>query len=271
MDRLFSTQNKIAVITGGMGQLGQIYTHALIERGSKVAIIDQTVAPRSDSKIYEKAVKSGQIKAYQVDITDKEAVKEVATSIKKDLGTPTILINNAAIDSPPSAPPEEVGPFETYPIESFSQIMDVNVNGTFICCQVFGNLMAQNDGGSIVNISSIYGILSPRQDIYEFRRKKGEVFYKPVAYSVSKSAIMNLTRYLATYWGKKKVRINTLVLSGIFNNQSKEFIAAYTQHMPIGRMTDPKEVIGPMVFLVSDASSYMTGSSLVIDGGWSAW
>jgi NAD(P)-dependent dehydrogenase (short-subunit alcohol dehydrogenase family) len=131
--------------------------------------------------------------------------------------------------------------------------------------------MARAHRGSIVNVSSVYGLLSPVQDLYEFRRRGGEEFVKPVAYSVSKSALYNLTRYLSTYWARRGVRVNTLTLAGVWNDQPQEFLEAYAQRMPIGRMADAREVVGPVVFLASDASSYVTGANLVADGGWSAW
>jgi NAD(P)-dependent dehydrogenase (short-subunit alcohol dehydrogenase family) len=149
--------------------------------------------------------------------------------------------------------------------------MDVNLKGTLICCQVIGAEMARQGRGSIINISSIYGLLSPCQDIYAFRRRQGEVFYKPVAYAVSKSAVLNLTRYLATYWGKQGVRVNTLTLGGVFNDQPEEFLQAYCARVPMGRMAGADEMSGAVVFLASDAATYMTGSNLIIDGGWSAW
>jgi NAD(P)-dependent dehydrogenase (short-subunit alcohol dehydrogenase family) len=180
-------------------------------------------------------------------------------------------VNNAGLDSPPDAPAEEVGPFETYPEASFDAVMDVNVKGTFLCCQAIGGAMAREGRGSIVNVSSIYGLLSPMQDLYEFRRDAGETFVKPVAYSVSKSAILNLTRYLATYWAKDGVRVNTLTLAGVWNDQPAEFLEAYSARVPLGRMLEAPEALGAVVFLASDASSYVTGSNVVVDGGWSAW
>jgi len=189
----------------------------------------------------------------------------------RESGVPHALVNAAALDSPPDAPAEEVGAFESYPEHSFDEVMAVNVKGTFLPCQVVGGAMAAAGRGSIINISSIYGMLSPVQDLYEFRRRGGEEFFKPFAYSVSKSALYNLTRYLATYWAKSGVRVNTLTLAGVANEQPQEFVDAYTARMPLGRMADVREVVGPVVFLASDASSYVTGANVVVDGGWSAW
>ncbi len=216
---IFNLKGKIAVITGGMGQLGKIYAEAFVKNGAKVAILDQDKEPKEKSDTVNSGFAEGNIKAYQVDITKKNEVTTALQQVVSDLGVPHVLINNAAIDSPPSSPASEVGPFETYPETSFDKIMEVNVKGTFICCQVIGAIMAEHQRGAIINVSSIYGLLSPCQDIYEFRRKKGEPFFKPVAYSVSKSAIFNLTRYLATYWAKKNVRVNTITFAGVFNNQ----------------------------------------------------
>lgn len=129
--------------------------------------------------------------------------------------------------------------------------------------------MAKAGRGSVINVSSIYGVVSPDQSIYEYRRRRGEVFFKPVAYSASKSGILNLTRYLATYWAGK-VRVNTLTISGVFNGQEQAFLDAYCQRIPIGKMANAEDYLGPITFLASGASSYMTGSNLVIDGGWTA-
>jgi NAD(P)-dependent dehydrogenase (short-subunit alcohol dehydrogenase family) len=240
-DELFSLDGRIAVVTGGAGKLGREIVRGLEERGARI------------------------------DVTDRAAVERATTRVAEEWQVPHILVNAAALDSPPDAPPEEVGPLESYPEESFDRVMDVNVKGTFLCCQAVGAHMAAAGRGSIVNISSVYGMLSPVQDIYDFRRRGGDEFFKPVAYSVSKSALYNLTRYLATYWARNGVRVNTLTLAGVFDDQPKEFLDAYTARMPVGRMADPREVVGPVVFLASDASSYVTGANLVVDGGWSAW
>ncbi|MFL5967757.1 MAG: SDR family oxidoreductase [Gaiellaceae bacterium] len=249
----FSLDGRVAIVTGGLGQLGREIVRGLEERGARVAVFDLAAEPD------------------RVDVTDRAAIERATAEVERTLGAPDILVNAAALDSPPDAPAEEVGPFETYPEASFDQVMDVNVKGTFLCCQVVGARMASAGRGSIVNISSVYGMLSPVQDLYEFRRRAGEEFFKPVAYSVSKSALYNLTRYLATYWARSGVRVNTLTLAGVFNDQPREFLDAYTARMPLGRMADVGEVVGPVVFLASDASSYVTGANLVADGGWSAW
>ena len=248
-DDLFSLSGRVAIVTGGAGQIGAEIVRGLEARGAHVAVFDVAADP------------------FRVDVTDRTALEAAVDEV----GTPHVLVNAAALDSPPDAPPEEVGPVETYPEASFDRVMDVNVKGTFLACQVIGARMAAAGRGSIVNISSIYGMLSPVQELYDFRRRGGDEFYKPVAYSVSKSALYNLTRYLATYWAKSGVRVNTLTLAGVANEQPQEFVDAYADRMPLGRMADVGEVVGPVVFLASDASSYVTGANLVVDGGWSAW
>jgi NAD(P)-dependent dehydrogenase (short-subunit alcohol dehydrogenase family) len=249
----FSLEGRVAIVTGGAGQLGAEIVRGLEEQGAEVAVFDVAVD------------------RFRVDVTDRAALEVATDDVTRELGVPHILVNAAALDSPPDAPPEEVGPFESYPEASFDEVMDVNVKGTFLACQVVGARMAAEGRGSIVNVSSIYGMLSPVQDVYDFRRREGGEFFKPVAYSVSKSALYNLTRYLATYWAKSGVRVNTLTLAGVWNDQPQEFLDAYTSRLPLGRMADVREVVGPVVFLASDASSYVTGANLVADGGWSAW
>ena len=259
-DPLFDLEGRVAVVTGGMGQLGQVYLAGLVARGVRVASFDVAAG----------AVPDG-VRAYEVDVTDRASIGRAVDDVVSEWGVPHVLVNNAGLDSPPDAPAEEVGPFEDYPVAAFDAVMDVNVKGTVLSCQVVGGAMAREGRGSIVNISSVYGLLSPPQDLYEFRRTEGETFFKPVAYSVSKSAVLNLTRYLATYWATQGVRVNTLTLAGVWNDQQQEFLDAFAARSPIGRMLDAEEALGALVFLASDASSYVTGSNVVVDGGWSAW
>jgi NAD(P)-dependent dehydrogenase (short-subunit alcohol dehydrogenase family) len=269
-DPLFDLTGRVAVITGGMGQLGSEYACALAARGMRVAVFDLEREPLGEPTRFE-ALPDGALRAFEVDVTSRASVEQATAQVVEEWGVPHLLVNNAALDAPPDAPADEVGPFETYPESSFERVMDVNVKGTLLCCQVIGAQMAAAGRGSIVNVSSIYGILSPVQSLYDFRRSAGESFVKPVAYSVSKSAVLNLTRYLATYWAESGVRVNTITLAGVWNDQPQEFVDAYTARMPMGRMAQASEYVGVVVFLASDASSYVTGANLVVDGGWSAW
>ena len=257
MTDLFSLEGRVAIVTGGAGQLGGEIARGLAAHGAKVAIFDIAEAPEGDG-----------VSSFVVDVTDRSAIERATAELPE---VPHVLVNAAALDSPPDAPAEEVGPFEDYPSQAFDEVMAVNVKGTLFACQVIGARMAEKGRGSVVNVSSIYGMLSPVQDIYDFRRTEAETFFKPVAYSVSKSALYNLTRYLATYWAKSGVRVNTLTLAGVANEQRQAFVDAYTARMPLGRMADAGEVVGPVIFLASDAASYVTGANVVVDGGWSAW
>lgn len=272
MDKdIFSLNNKIVIITGGLGQLGLQFSSALINSGAKVAIFDMNLPDNILNNEIEEKLKGGSLIILQVDVTQKNSIKRGMKEVIAKWGVPHGLINNAALDSPPDAPIEENGPFEHYPESSWDKVIEVNQKGVYLSCQIIGGEMSRAGRGSIINISSIYGILSPDQRIYEYRRKEQGAFYKPVAYSVSKSAILNLTRYLATYWAKNNVRVNTLTFGGVFNKQDEKFLEAYCSRVPMGRMAREDEYNGSVIFLISNASSYMTGSNIVIDGGWSAW
>lgn len=266
-DMLFNVTNECVVITGVCGQLGSEYAKAFLERGATVCGIDLRPSPVSE------ALTASYPETFlfcSSDIVSKGSLLQTLETITAKFGPPTVLINNAALDSPPSAPPEENGPFEDYPEASWDKVMEVNIKGAFLCCQVFGGAMAKAGRGSIINIASIYGVVAPDQNIYEYRRKRGETFFKPAAYATSKSAILNLTRYLAAYWAKNNVRVNTLTISGVFNHQEQAFLDAYCGRIPVGRMANADEYNGAVLFLASDASRYMTGSNLVVDGGWTA-
>lgn len=266
-DNLFDVSREIVLITGSCGQLGHEYAKAFLERGARVVGLDIGTSARSDAL----AVRyPGNYLFCSASVTNKATLGEVLMQVEDKFGTPTVLINNAAIDSPPSAPPEENGPFEDYPEASWDRVVDVNLKGVYLCCQVFGAAMSKAKKGSIINVASIYGVVSPDQNLYEYRRKRGEVFFKPVAYSASKSGILNLTRYLAVYWAKQNIRVNSLTIAGVFNNQEQAFLQVYCGRIPIGRMANADEYNGSILFLASEASRYMTGHNLVVDGGWTA-
>jgi NAD(P)-dependent dehydrogenase (short-subunit alcohol dehydrogenase family) len=268
---LFSVQEKVVVITGGLGQLGRQFGLALIDRGAKVAIFDAQADGRRVAERFGGQGSGDNLLVLPVDVTKRGSIEDGLRRVNAVWGVPHALINNAALDSPPSAPAEENGPFESYPERSWDQVMEVNAKGVFLCCQVVGGQMAEAGRGSVINICSIYGLVSPDQRIYQYRRAGGAPFFKPVAYSASKSALLNLTRYLATYWAPRNVRVNTLTFGGVFNNQDEEFLRGYCARVPLGRMAREDDYNGAVIFLLSDASAYMTGSNLVIDGGWTAW
>jgi NAD(P)-dependent dehydrogenase (short-subunit alcohol dehydrogenase family) len=269
---LFDLQGRVIVVTGALGQLGTQFCRALASHGANVAGLDLAEPAASRPREWLSTMNAAGAAAIYVagDVTDRPSLERAAREVSEQLGPVFGLINNAGLDSPPNAPVEENGPFETYPEASWDRVLDVNLTGPMLCCQVFGGAMARAGKGSIVNIGSIYGSLSPVQDIYEYRRQRNEAFFKPVAYSASKSGLTNLTRYLATYWAPH-VRVNTLTLAGVAAGQDSEFLNGYLARMPMRRMAEPDEYNGAAVFLMSDAARYMTGSNLLIDGGWSAW
>ncbi|WP_347257666.1 SDR family oxidoreductase [Methylocaldum sp.] len=266
-DQLFDVSREIVLITGVSGQLGSEYASAFLQRGARVAGLD--VRPSAFSEMLARDY-SERFRFLAADVADRGLLENALAEIDRQFGTPTVLVNNAAIDSPPSAPLEENGPFEDYPEASWDKVIDVNLKGVHLCCQIFGGAMARAGKGSIINIASIYGVVSPDQNLYEYRRQRGETFYKPIAYSASKSGILNMTRYLAVYWAKKNVRVNTLTIAGVFNNQEQAFLDAYCGRIPVGHMAKVSDYNGAVLFLASSASRYMTGANLVVDGGWTA-
>ncbi len=251
--------------------LGQQFASALIGQGARVVSLDVVSEPRVALEEWQEFRKNGKLLTLEANITSRTQLESALKTIEKHWETPSILVNNAAIDAPPNAPAAENGPFESYPESSLDKSLAVNIKGTWLCCQVFGGAMAKRKFGSVINIASTYGIGSPVQDIYEYKRRNGETWFKPATYATTKAAVLNLTRYLATYWAKQGVRVNTLTPAGIFNHQDDEFLAEYTRRVPMGRMAHPNEMNGALVFLASNAASYVTGSNLVVDGGWTAW
>lgn len=254
----FKLDGKVIIITGGAGFLGTHYVEAVREAGGIPIIAD--INTKTDIKKHH----------YAVDITDKALVKTFVNDVQTRFGHIDGLINNAAID--PKFDPvhlqEHSSLFEEYSLDEWNESLSVNATGMFLCCQAVGSVMVSQNYGSIVNISSIYGLLGPDQRLYEKSNSKS---YKPVAYSVGKSSVLGLTRYLATYWSGKNIRVNTLTLGGVFNGHDKEFVKRYSEKNPLCRMARADEYNAAIVFLLSEASSYMTGSNLIIDGGWTAW
>ena len=269
---MFDLSGRVAVVTGGLGQLGRQYCRTLAGAGARVAALDLVADGAAVARAFPDLAGTPACPfGVAADVTDKASLEAALAHVAAVAGTPDVLINNAALDSPPNAPLEENGPFETYPVDSWRRVFEVNAQGVFLCCQVFGGAMAAAGRGSIVNVASIYGMVAPDQSLYQYRRDRGEEFYKPVAYSASKSALYNLTRYLASYWGRRGVRVNTVTLAGVFNNQDPAFLANYEPRVPLGRMADETDYNGVILFLASDASRYVTGSNLTADGGWTAW
>lgn len=273
-DPLFDVTGKVVVITGALGQIGAEFAKAFHDRGARVAVLSRSVNHERLEEVFGARAGSETLAAFAVDITSKDSVREAVNAVEAHWGAADVLINNAGLDTQPSAPPEVSGPFEEFPEEVFREVVDVNLVGTFLMTQAVGARMRSADKpGSIINVGSIYGMGSPVQDIYAYKEEQtGIPFIKPVAYSAAKSGVYNLTRYCATYWGRNGIRVNTLSPSGVRRDtQDAAFQANYIARMPIGRMAEADEFNGAALFLATDASRYMTGANLVVDGGWTAW
>lgn len=275
-DELFDVSNKICIVTGGLGQIGKNFVKALYDRNARVAVFAAHPTPERVEKIFPSAqYGADRFRVFKVNITDKSTIETALNELQEIWEeAPDVLVNCAGIDTQPSAPPEVSGPFEKFPEDVFREVVDVNLVGTFLTTQAVGARMVEaGKGGSIINVGSIYGMVSPIQDIYAYKEEQtGVPFIKPVAYSAAKSGIYNLTRYCATYWGKKGIRVNTLTPAGVWRDtQDETFIKNFTSRMPMGRMSQEDEYNGAVIFLASKASSFMTGANLVIDGGWTAW
>ena len=260
---MFDLEGKIVLLTGGAGILGTRMAAALRDHGATVAIADR------DGEAIERALDAlGEtgISAYVADIADSAAVADLRQRIEGELGAVDVLVNNAAAKSP-----NFFEPFESFPAADWNEVMAVNVTGAVFCCQQFGGGMARRGAGAIVNILSIYGIVGPDQRIYEGSEYEGRAINTPAVYSASKAALWGLTKYLATYWGDKGVRVNAVTPGGAYSGQNDVFVDRYAKRVPLGRMAQPGDIAGAVVFLASDASAYVTGHNLVVDGGLTAW
>ena len=270
---LFNLEGRAAVVTGGAGLLGAQFCRTLAAAGASVAIADlnqanaETLAENLNSAGYSAL-------AVQADVTSPETVKSMVKACLEEFGRLDILVNSAALD--PKFDPQAVqakgaasGAFETFPLKAWQQALDVNLTGMFLACQAASRPMLEQGRGVIVNICSMYGLVGPDQRLYQ---RPGEPpRYKPVYYSVTKAGVLGLTRYLATYFTGKGIRVNALTPGGVFNGHDEAFLEAYAARAVLGRMAEKDEMNGAVLFLASDASSYMTGANLVVDGGWTAW
>ena len=266
---LFSLANKVVVVTGGAGLLGQVFCQALVDVGAHVAIVDlnlesaETVAKRINKSDAQRVIAVGS------DITSPESVTQMVTNVVKQLGRIDVLVNNAA--SKGSSLDAFFESFEDYSLKTWREVMSVNIDGLFLVAQAVGKQMKKQGGGSIIQTSSIYGVVAPDQRIYEGSEYNGRPINTPAVYSASKSAVNGLTNYLATYWASSKIRVNSLTPGGIASGQNSEFNKKYSNRVPLGRMGEATELVGALIYLASDASSYVTGQNLIVDGGLSAW
>jgi NAD(P)-dependent dehydrogenase (short-subunit alcohol dehydrogenase family) len=271
MKSRFDLSGRVAVVTGGNGLLGTAYAETLRSAGARVVILD--IAKKLNERLQNLVKEAPDAVALVYgDVTDRESLEKALIEIEKQFGTPDILINNAAIDFDPGADASENRSFAEYSLKSWNKVIEVNLTGTMLACQVFGEAMAAAGRGSIINMSSIYGLVSPDQRLYAYLKEKtGIPFIKPIAYTATKSAIVGITKWLAVYYAPRGVRVNALAPGGVYNKQDDTFVKAYSERTPLGRMGKTEEVTDAMLFLVSDASSYVTGTVLSVDGGWTAW
>ncbi|MBN2012076.1 SDR family oxidoreductase [candidate division KSB1 bacterium] len=267
---LFELENRVIIITGGAGLIGKEYVKSLVENGAYVVVgdINQTATNNLATSINPERV----MPVY-LDVTDPTSIQQMVRSTISRFNQIDGLVNNVALD--PKFDPENQAQhtltFENYPLDLWQKEIAVNLTGIFLCTQAVAPHLLRQGHGSIVNISSIYGMVGPDQRLYKKDNEIEQTSFKPVTYTVSKSAIFGFTKYLASYWGNKGIRVNTLTLGGVFNNHTDEFFTKYCARVPIGRMAHANEYCGALIYLLSDASSYMTGANLVIDGGWTAW
>jgi len=270
----FDLNGRVAVITGGVGLLGTEFCRTLAEAGAAVAVVDLNA--EKCVLVADDLTKAG-YKALGVatDITNPDSVNAMVARVVEVFGRLDILVNSAALD--PKFDPDAVskgiapGKFEEYPLEQWNAALNVNLTGTFLITQAcVKQMIAQGKKGSIINICSTYGLNGPDQRIY--RKPDGsQPAFKPVYYTVTKAGVVGFTKYLAAYYMETEIRVNMLTPGGVFNNHDETFVKNYSAKTILGRMAHKDEMNGALLFLASDASSYMTGNNVVVDGGWTAW
>jgi NAD(P)-dependent dehydrogenase (short-subunit alcohol dehydrogenase family) len=271
LNDLFRLDGQVAIVTGGLGRLGTQYARALSSAGASVALFD--VAAERSAALQTLIDGGARITTHVVDATIREAVDAAVAAVAAAFGPPSILVNNAGLGSSPADAALETGRFERYPESAWDAMLDSHLKSALVVSQSFIAQFrdARLDAGSIVNVSSTYGGVSPDQAVYDYRRQDGSEFFKPIGYSVAKSGMLNFTRWLAEYCAPFGVRVNTLVPGGVREAAHvPAFVAEYVKRTPLGRMANDDDYNGAIVFLASRASAYMTGAMLVIDGGWTA-
>lgn len=269
MNRRFSLDSQVAVVTGAGGRLGPVWIDALVEAGARVAALDLPGAAMS-ALYAEVSARAGEaVQRFDCDITERSSIAAAAAAVADRMGEPSILVNNAGIDQPPDRPSGRHH-LHDLPADAFRRMVDVNLVGTFQAIQVFGARMAAAGRGSIINIGSLYASVSPDPHFYDHLAGNAP-FIKSPAYGASKAGVVNLSKFFATHWAGQGVRVNTLSPGGVLAGQDDEFKSKYGARVPLGRMASPEDLKGPLVFLASSASSYVTGHELRVDGGFTAW
>ncbi|MBC7952315.1 MAG: SDR family oxidoreductase [Rhodospirillaceae bacterium] len=266
---LFELTGRTAMVTGGAGILGSRFCAGIAEMGANVAVVD--IAAEAATELAAKLASEHGVKAvgYACDISQPEQVTAAVAAIIAEFGAIDILLNNAASKS--SDLDACFAPLETYSLKTWREMMDVNVDGMFLIAQAVGAHMAGRGRGAIVQTGSIYGPMAPDQRIYEGSFYMGRAINCPPAYTASKGAVIAMTKHLATYWADKGVRVNCLCPGGVESGQNDIFKSGYSARIPMGRMAQADEMVGAVLYLVSDAASYVNGHVLMVDGGLSAW
>jgi NAD(P)-dependent dehydrogenase (short-subunit alcohol dehydrogenase family) len=268
--KLFDLSGKTAIVTGAAGILGRQFCSGLAECGADIAVVDVNLESANEVINLLKDKYSVKAIAVECDVSDPVSVNLMVDSIVSHFGRIDILHNNAAAKS--NDLEAFFAPFETYSIDQWRSIMSVNLDGMFLVAQAVGKqMLAQNRGGSIIQTSSIYGVVSPDHRIYEGSFYLGHKINSPAVYAASKAAVIGLTKYLATYWADENIRVNTISPGGIESGQNEEFNRKYSNRVPMNRMAKPYEMVGALLYLASDASTYVTGQNIIIDGGLTAW
>ncbi len=268
---IFNLQKGAYIVTGGLGFLGSYHCKAIAAFGGTPIALDLNLENASLLKKEIQNEYSVELICYEADITSKENLKEIAKNICKNFQIKGLVNNAARNPIVDNTGLKNNSRFENFPIETWELDLKVGLTGAFLSTQVFGSIMNNNEGGSIVNISSDLGIIAPKQSLYFQKGKpREEQSVKPVSYSVIKSGLIGLTRYTATYW-PEKIRCNCLCPGGILNNQSQDFLSKVNAEIPLGRLANPGEYAGALIYLLSASSSYLNGSIISIDGGRTSW